>query len=117
MEILTPRPARKVTIHLNEDTSLRDGFLYSEIFRFLLESGVAGASLIRPDASFGSHHRIHSVDAAPPVSEHLPVRIEFIESAPKVDEILPALCELVTDGLIESHETTIHKSAVERGRI
>ena len=43
--------------------------------------------------------------------EHLPIRIEFLESPETVDGILPALCELVTDGLIESHATTIVKSA------
>jgi PII-like signaling protein len=43
--------------------------------------------------------------------EHLPIRIEFLESVDVVDAILPDLCELVTDGLVETHDTTIVKSA------
>ena len=117
MKTLTPGPARKVTIHLNEDTSVQNDFLYSEIFRFLFDSGVAGASMIRPQAGFGPHHRIHSVEGASPVSEHLPVRIEFIESPQKVQELLPALCEMVTDGLVEVHETLVYKAISGRGQI
>jgi PII-like signaling protein len=43
--------------------------------------------------------------------EHLPVRIEFMESPEVVDAILPALCEMVSDGVIEVHATTIVKAA------
>jgi PII-like signaling protein len=104
--------AKKITIHLNEDTSSRHDFLYNEIFQFLREHGVAGATLIRPAAGFGSHHRMHSTEGDEADREHLPVLIEFIETAQAFDALLPALCELITDGLIEAHDTTIIKSAV-----
>jgi PII-like signaling protein len=110
--MLKAGPARKVTIHLNEDTSSRKDFLYNEIFAFLFEGNVAGATMIRPEAGFGSHHRVHMASSG--THEHLPVRIEFVESASKVDEILPALCELISDGLIEVQETTIYKSIAGR---
>ena len=109
--MLAPGLAQKITIHLNEDTTSRHDFLYNEIFSFLRERGVSGATLIRPAAGFGSHHRAHSSDAGLGASEHLPVRIEFIESKPVADALLPSLCELVTDGLIEAQETTVIKSA------
>jgi len=102
--------ARKITIHLNEDTSAGHDFLYNEIFSFLRERGVAGATLIRPQAGFGSHHRTHSTDGD---SEHLPVRIEFIETREAADALLPSLCELITDGLIEAHETTVIKAVAQ----
>jgi hypothetical protein len=44
----------------------------------------------------------------------MPVRIEFIESAARVDDLMPELCALLTDGLIEAHETTVYKSAAKR---
>ena len=103
--------AKKVTIHLNEDTSSRHDFLYNEIFAFLREHGVAGATLIRPAAGFGSHHRTHSTEGSEAEREHLPVRIEFIESKKNADALLPSLCELITDGLIEAHDTTVIKAA------
>jgi uncharacterized protein len=108
--------AKKVTIHLNEDTTSRHDFLYHEIFTFLRERGVAGATLIRPAAGFGSHHRMHSVEGELEEKEHLPVRIEFIESTDAADALLPSLCELVTDGLIEAQETTVIKAAVREER-
>ncbi len=40
-----------------------------------------------------------------------PVRIEFVESPEIVEAILPPLCELVKDGLIDAHDTTIVKLA------
>ena len=106
--MLSPGPARKVIIHLNEDTSAAHDFLYNEIFAFLQERGVAGATMIRPQAGFGSHHRVHSVDGD---SEHLPIRIEFIERKEAVDALLPALCAMITDGLIEVQDTTILRTA------
>ena len=114
--MLAAGPAKKVTIHLNEDTTARHDFLYSEIFSFLQKHGVAGATLIRPAAGFGTHHRTHSIEAGSSQKEHLPVRIEFIETKETTDALLPSLCELVTDGLIEAHETVVIKAAVQEER-
>jgi PII-like signaling protein len=110
--MLMPGLAKKVTIHLNEDTSAGHDFLYNEIFSYLRGHGVAGATMIRPQSGFGTHHRIHSSEGNTSDREHLPVRIEFIESNEAAEAILPTLCELITDGLIEVQETTILKAAV-----
>lgn len=108
--MLRPGLAKKVTIHLNEDTSARHDFLHNEIFLFLQKHRVAGATMIRPDAGFGSHHRIHFTHGGVSEREHLPVRIEFIESKEVAETLLPALCKLITDGLIEVQDTTIAKT-------
>jgi len=108
--MLLPGPAKKITIHLNEDTSSGHDFLYREIFSFLLQHGVAGASLIRPTAGFGSHQRLHAHEGAGVEGLHLPVRIEFIESSEVLDRILPELCRLTSDGLIEVQDTMILKT-------
>ena len=113
--MLVPGPAKKVTIHLNEDTSSPRDFLYSEIFRFLYDQGVSGATMIRPHAGFGSHHVVHTSGAGSVEGEHLPVRIEFLESAEVVDGIMAELCELVIDGVVEMHQTTVVK-AVSRAQ-
>ena len=110
--MLAPGLAKNVTIHVNEDTTARHDFLYNEIFSFLRERGVAGATLIRPAAGFGSHHRAHSTEGGLAEKGHLPVRIEFIETKDAADALLPSLCELITDGLIEAQETTVIKAAV-----
>jgi hypothetical protein len=109
--MLLPGPAKKVTIHLNDDTTADDDFLYREIFVFLLDRGVAGATLTRAHAGFGTHHRTHTVGAAGATGEHLPVRIEFVDTVDRVEALLPQLCDLVTDGLVEAHDTVIVKAA------
>lgn len=109
--MLSPGPAKKVTIHVNEDTSSEHDFLSSEIVALLLREGIAGATVIRPAEGFGSHHRIHTYEGGGDSSRHMPVRIEFIESAAKVDSLAAGLCELVTDGLIEIQDTVILKAA------
>jgi PII-like signaling protein len=111
MLMLTPGAAKKVIIHLNEDTSSARDFLFEEIFRFLYENGVAGATMFRPHAGFGSHHRLHTAGAGSVEGQHLPVQIEFLEAPCVVDALLPALCDLVTDGVIETHTTTVVKAA------
>src|SRR5690348_900540 len=103
--MLRPGPALKITIHLNADVSAHSAFLHEEILQFLFERGVASATLLRVQAGFGAHHRLHTQGAAGVEGEHLPVRIEFIESAEAVEAILPALRELITDGVIESQST------------
>ncbi len=110
--MLVPGPAKKVIIHLNEDTSARHDFLYREILALLLDRGVAGATLLHPAAGFGSHHLMHVQGGGIDSDRHLPVRIEFIETAESVEALLPALLELITDGLIEAHDTIILKAAL-----
>ena len=100
-------------MYINEDTSSSRDFLYREIFDFLLAQGVAGASLIRPNAGFGTHHRIHGLEGGGVAGEHLPVQIQFIETAERFEALLPELMRLTTDGLIEAHDTTILKLASE----
>jgi PII-like signaling protein len=107
--MLKPGPARKVTIHVNGDTASHNDYLHNEVFAFLLDHDVAGATLMRPEAGFGSHHRTHSAGAFGAEGLHLPVRIEFIESQERVAELLPMLSELVRDGIIEAQDTTVLK--------
>ncbi len=70
------------------------------------------ATVTRPEAGFGSHHRMHSPGGGIDSDRHMPVRIEFIESPAKVQACLPLLEALLTDGLIEAQDTMVLKSAV-----
>src|SRR5579863_5402024 len=100
-EMLKPGPAQKVTVYVNEDTASQNDYLHNEVFAFLLDHDVAGATLIRPEAGFGSRHRTHLTHAFGAEGLHLPIRIEFIESAERVAELLLPLSDLVRDGIIE----------------
>ena len=95
-----------MTVYLNQDTASKGGFSYEQVMQFLQEQEVAGATLIRLEEGFGNHHQLHSV-----TRRHMPVKVEFIDSPEVVEALLPALLELVPDGLVEMHETTIVKAA------
>lgn len=109
--MLVPGPAKKITIHLNEDTSSRSDYLSHEILSLLLKQGVAGATVLRPEAGFGSHHRIHTQDGGVDTAQHMPLRIEFIDTEQNIATLLPLLEEILTDGLIEAQDTIILKAA------
>ena len=109
--MLVPGPAKKITIHLNEDTSSRSDYLSHEILSLLLKQGVAGATVLRPEAGFGSHHRIHTQEGGADTAQHMPLRIEFIDTEQNIATLLPLLEEILTDGLIEAQDTIILKSA------
>jgi hypothetical protein len=55
--------ALRVIVHLNADVSSSNEFLHNDILAFLYERGVAGATVFRPEAGFGSHHRLHTKGA------------------------------------------------------
>jgi uncharacterized protein len=112
--VLVPGPAKKITIHLNEDTSSQSDYLSYEVLGLLLKQGVAGATVLRPEAGFGSHHRIHTQAGGIDTNQHMPLRIEFIDTEERIQALLPLLRELVTDGLIESQDTMILHAEVGR---
>jgi PII-like signaling protein len=114
--VLALGPAKKVTIHLNEDTSSRSDFLSHEILSLLLKEGVAGATVLRPESGFGSHHRMHTQEGGIDTAQHMPLRIEFIDTEQNIEILLPLLREIVTDGLIEAQDTVILKVAVGPAR-
>lgn len=113
--MLSKGTAKKVTIYLNEDTQHHLAPLYESILTFLVHKGVAGATVTRALAGFGAHKVIHTPKIEV-LAEHLPVKVEFIETAEKVDELLPTLYDMVTDGLIEVHDTTVVKIAMKEKR-
>jgi len=107
--------AKKVTIYLNQDTRAHVDALWSSILAFLRHKHVAGATLIRADAGFGSHEQFHNPQSEY-VAGHCGVRIEFIERPERVDELLPTLYDMVTDGLIAVQEVTVVKSIAQDSR-
>ena len=102
--------AKKVTIFVNEDTQHHFGALTDAIMTFLLHKGISGATATRAMSGFGVHRVMHTTKIEV-MAEHLPVRIEFVESAEKVDELMPTLYDMVTDGMIEVHDTQVVKIA------
>jgi len=105
--MITPGPAQRVVIHLNEDAASEGDYLHLEIVSFLFSNGISGATVLRGYAGFGAHHRLHTQGAPGSSGEHLPIRVEFLESLQTVAKLMPKLIELVTDGVIEVQPTNI----------
>jgi PII-like signaling protein len=105
--MLSPGPAQRVVIHLNEDAASEGDYLHVEIVSFLFAQNISGATTFRGHSGFGVHHRIHTHGASGMSGEHLPIRVEFLESEQTVQSLMPRLTELVTDGVIEVQATTI----------
>ncbi|HWF66462.1 MAG TPA: DUF190 domain-containing protein [Acidobacteriaceae bacterium] len=108
--MLTSGKAVKVTIYLSEGSTHRGASTSASILDFLFFQGIAGATVLKGIAGFGSDHHLHSASQVA-ISDHLPLKIEFIETREKVDELLPKLEEMVGSGMIELQETTIAKPA------
>lgn len=105
--MLSPGPAQRVVIHLNEDAAAEGDYLHLEVVSFLFTKGIAGATVLRGHSGFGIHHRMHTQGAPGVSGDHLPIRVEFLESALTVESLMPRLIELVTDGVIEVQATSI----------
>jgi hypothetical protein len=104
--MLTTGKAVKVTLYLSDGAKHHGIPVYSTVLDFLFHSGIAGATVVKGVAGFGTTHRIHSANILE-ISDHLPIKIEFIETREKVDAILPELEKRATSGLIEVQETSI----------
>ena len=112
--MLTPGPAKKVTIYVSEDQQVHGHALYAAILDFLFHSGVAGATAVRGIAGFGAHHKMHTTRILV-LTENLPVKVEFVDSQEKLDEVLPKLKEMVQSGLLTISDVEVVKHAPEGG--
>jgi PII-like signaling protein len=102
-------PGKKVTIYVGEAVKHKHEPIYIAVLNYLFYHGVAGATVLRGAAGFGSDHQLQMARFVE-TSLNLPVKIEFVDTPEKVDEILPKLLELVDQGLVEIHDTTIVKA-------
>lgn len=100
--------AKRVTICVGEDAHRHGEALYMAILNFLFYRNVAGATVTKGIAGFGSDHRLRT-NRIVRLAENLPIRIEFVESRDKVEALLPTLYDLVGPGTIDVQDTTVVK--------
>lgn len=107
---MSSEKALKVTIYLSEGATYRGMPASSSILDFLFFQEVAGATVLKGIAGFGSGHHLHAASQVA-ISDHLPLKIEFIETPEKVGQLMARLEEMAGTGMIEVQETTIAKPA------
>ena len=104
--MLASGKAVKVTLYLSDGAKYRGVPVYTSILDFLFHSGIAGATVVKGVAGFGSRHRMHSAHILE-ISDHLPIKVEFIETREKVDAVLPELEKRAASGIIELQEVSV----------
>ena len=93
----------QVQIFLDADDMHGGRPLYEHILRHLMHHGITGGTLFKGAMGFGAQHHLHAPERIGALDER-PMMITFIDERPKVSALLPHLKELLTDGLIVTHE-------------
>jgi PII-like signaling protein len=104
--MLASGKAVKVTLYLSDGAKHHGVPVYTSILDFLFHSGIAGATVVKGVAGFGSRHRMHSAHILE-ISDHLPIKVEFIETREKIDAVLPELEKRAASGIIELQEVSV----------
>jgi PII-like signaling protein len=105
--------ALKVSIYVSDGDTHHGIARSSALLDYLFYRGVAGATVLKGVAGFGSDHHLHTSSLVD-VSDHLPVKVEFIDTVAKVEELMPKLKELCGSGMIEVQETNVVKASGAR---
>jgi len=106
--MLKTGPAKKLTIYVDEDTKHNGKPVYEAVLEILHQRKIAGASVYRGVAGYGSHGKLHTAKILE-LSTSLPVRIEAVDSEEMIKVVLAEICSVVEHGLVEVSDTTVVK--------
>lgn len=99
-------PAKKLTIYVDENEKLHGKPVYEAILDLLAQRKIAGASVFRGVAGYGSHGKLHTAKILE-LSTTLPVKIEVVDSEEMIKIIMAELTSVVAKGLIEVSDTMV----------
>jgi uncharacterized protein len=99
-------PAKKLTIYVDENEKLHGKPVYEAILDILAQRKIAGASVFRGVAGYGSHGKLHTAKILE-LSTTLPVKIEVVDSEEMIKIIMAELTSVVEKGLIEVSDTMV----------
>ena len=108
--MLTTGKAVKVTLYLSDGAKHHGVPVYTSILDFLFHSGIAGATVVKGVAGFGSAHRIHSAQFSR--SQTIcPSRSSSSRRAKRSMRSCPSWKSATGSGLIEIQETIDRRSS------
>ncbi len=93
------KQGRLLRIFIDENDRRDAQPLYTAVVEFLRAKNVAGATVFRGIAGYGSHQQIHVAKVFSWIP-NLPILIEVVDDAEKIDAILPELEALIGEGLV-----------------
>jgi CBS domain-containing protein/PII-like signaling protein len=101
--------AQQVWVFVKESDQWHHKPLYLAILDYLRAEGVAGATVFRGIAGYGSRREVHTASLVELASD-LPLVIIFIDQPDRVERIMPHLAEMVQVGLISTAPLSVLKS-------
>jgi hypothetical protein len=99
-------PAKKLTIYVDESDKSGGKPVYEVVLNLLYKKKIAGASVFRGFAGYGSDGIFHTSKMLE-LSLRLPVKIEAVDSEDMIYKILPDVSGIVEKGLIEVSDTVV----------
>jgi len=100
------QPALRLRVHTGESDHYGGQPLYTAIVEAARRAGLAGATVFKGIAGYGSHSVVHAARIID-LSADLPIVVELIDSAGAIQGFLPALTAMVADGLITLEDVRI----------
>jgi len=105
-EMSLPHTAKRLRIYINEGDHWHGKPLDAALLDALRAQGVAGATLFRGAAGFGSHHRVHSTSIEV-LYVNLPVVIEVIDTTEKIEQAVTAIEPMIHEGLVTAEDVQV----------
>ena len=105
-------PAKKLTIYVDESEKSHGKPVYEVLMDIFLKKKIAGASVFRGVAGYGSHGVFHTAKMLE-LSTDLPVKIEVVDSEEMINGVMPDVIATVGKGLIEISDTNVIKCCVK----
>lgn len=98
--------AKKLSIFVDETDRYHNKPVYEALLDLFYREKIAGASVFRGFAGYGSDGVFHTAKMLE-LSSSLPIKIEVIDSAENINRLIPFVTDMVSKGLIEITDTTI----------
>lgn len=101
-------PAKRLAVYLDESYRKGGRPVYEIIVNLLYDRKIAGVSVFRGIAGYGSHGVFHTAKILE-LSTSLPVKIEAVDSEDMISKVLPEVAGIVKKGLVEVSDTFVVK--------
>jgi PII-like signaling protein len=105
------RPARKITIYVDETDKLHGKPVYETVMEICYSNRVSGVSVFRGVAGYGGQRVFHTAKILE-LSTSLPVKIEIVDSEESINKVLPEIAALISKGLLEISDTTVIETGI-----
>ena len=86
-------------IFIGESDKYQGKPLYEELLSLFRARGIAGATVVRAIAGYGSSSKVHT-EKVLRLSMDLPIIVEVVETEEAIEEVLPDLDGMIGGGLI-----------------